>query len=478
MDMIHYSLTTAADGLRKKDFSARELTEATLKRIKERDRDINAFITVCDETALRDADAADAILAKGKAHLLTGIPFAVKDSICTRGVRSTGAATILDNYIPPFDATVIRTIREAGGVLIGKNNCDAFGHGASNENSMYGPVRNPHDLTKVAGGSSGGSAAAVADGMCTYAIGEDTGGSIRQPASFCGIVGLRPSYGRNSRYGVMAMASSLDTVGPMTKTVEDAAILMEYMAGRDPLDGTTVSEAVPSYRKEMKKDIRGLRIGLPREYFDLDGMDTETKTAVEAVVEKLTDAGAEVTEVSLPHTKYAIPVYYVLVPSEDSSNLGRLDGIRYGVRSDEKTLYETYAASRANGFPTEVKRRIMTGTYALSSGYYDAYYRQAERVRTLIRQDFDTVFADVDVLVTPTSPFPAFGVGEKSDNVLAMYLADVFVGPAAVAGLPALSVPAGKTKAGLPIGLQIIGPRMADATVLRSGYAVEQVTIL
>lgn len=467
------TLTEAAEGLRNKDFSSVELTEACLRRIHERNTDLNAFITIADETARAEAQNADKLLASGGASTLTGIPFSVKDAICTKDTLSTAAAKILDNYTPAFDATVIKKIRDQGAVLLGKTNCDTFGHGASNENSMYGPVCNPHDLTKVSGGSSGGSAATVADNGSIFSIGEDTGGSIRQPAAFCGIVGLRPTYGRNSRYGIMPMASSLDTVGPLTKTVTDAALLMEIMAGNDPLDTTTVIESVPKYTEEIKTPIKGLKIGVPKEYFELEGMDEETKIIVEQKIKELENLGVKLIPVSLPYTKYAIPVYYIVVPSEDSSNLARMDGIRYGVREPGADLYETYSASRSAGFPTEVKRRIMIGTYALSAGYYDAYYRKAQKVRTLIIQDFQNVFEQVDALVTPTSPFPAFDLGAKKDDVLAMYLADIFVSPASVAGIPALSIPAGLTKNKLPVGLQIIGPRLAESLVLCIGHHLE-----
>lgn len=483
MNLNELTIEQAAEGLRSKKFSSVDLTNACLARIKERNPKINAFITV-NEGALAEAKKADELIASGKAQLLTGIPFAVKDAICTEGVRSTGSAKILDNYVPPFEATVIRKIREQGGVLLGKNNCDAFGHGASNENSMYGPVRNPADETKVAGGSSGGSAAAVADHMCIYSIAEDTGGSIRQPASFCGVVGLRPSYGRNSRFGIMPMASSLDTVGPITKTVADLAIVMKEIAGKDEKDATTVSNEVPDYVDEILKskiENRKLRIGLPKEYFSALGgpasggevkLDEEVKEKTLAAVEKLRSLGHSIEEVSLPYTKYSIAVYYIVVPSEDSSNLGRLDGVRYGVRAKAKNLFSLYSESREQGFPEEVKRRILIGTYALSAGYYDAYYKKAQQVRTLIRRDFDEVFKKVDVLITPTSPFPAFGIGEKANDPLALYLADVMVGPAAVAGMPALSVPAGKTSKGLPIGVQIIGPRLGESVVMRVGNEI------
>ncbi len=469
MELNKLTITQAHKGLKNGDFFSVDLTKACLKRIKERNDRINAFVTVTEELALAEAKKADKMIADGKQEMLTGIPFSVKDAICVQGVRSTGSAKILDNYIPPYEATVITKIRKQGAVLVGKNNCDAFGHGASNENSMYGPVLNPHDETKVAGGSSGGSAAAVADHQCIFSIAEDTGGSIRQPASFCGVYGLRPSYGRNSRYGIMPMASSFDTVGPMAKSVEDIAVLMEVMAGEDSRDATTVPDVVPAYYdgiRNQESGIRNLRIGVPREYFELEGLDSEVKDKIEKKISELEKAGHEIVEVSLSHTKYAIPVYYISVPSEDSSNLGRLDGIRYGVQAEADNLYSVYAKSRGLGFPEEVKRRIMVGTYALSAGYYDAYYRKAQKVRTLIIQDFEQAFQKVDLLITPTSPSPAFGIGEKKDDILAMYLADVFVGPAAVAGIPAISVPVGETSEGLPVGMQVIGPRLGEEKIL------------
>ncbi|KKP59606.1 MAG: Glutamyl-tRNA(Gln) amidotransferase subunit A [Candidatus Magasanikbacteria bacterium GW2011_GWC2_34_16] len=466
------TIKTARAGLDKKEFTSVELTQACLNRIKERNPELNAFITVCEKEALEEARAADKIITSGKALALTGIPFAVKDAICTAGVRSTASAKILDNYTPPFNATVIQKIREQGGVLIGKNNCDAFGHGASNENSMYGAVKNPHDLTKVSGGSSGGSAVAVADHMCIFAIGEDTGGSIRQPASFCGVVGLRPSYGRNSRFGIMPMASSLDTVGPFTKTVEDMAIVMDIIAGQDSLDATTVPDTVPEYSKTLNKKSK-IRIGIPKEYFAFAELNKEIKTVIEEKINSLKKQSYEIVDVSLPYTKYATAVYYIVVPSEDSSNLARMDGIRYGARKQEGNLFELYAKTRDLGFPEEVKRRILIGTYALSAGYYDAYYKKAQQVRTLIKNDFDEVFKKVDVLVTPTSPFTAFNIGEKSNDPLAMYLADVMLIPAAVSGVPAISVPGGKDKNGLPIGIQVIGPRMGEEQVLQIAKQIE-----
>jgi aspartyl-tRNA(Asn)/glutamyl-tRNA(Gln) amidotransferase subunit A len=469
MNLNQLTIKQAHEGLKKKEFTSVELTEACLHRIKERNGEINAFITVCEKEAIEEAKKADAMIAKNEMSFLTGIPYSVKDAICTKDVRSTGAAKILDNYTPSFDATVIKKIREQGGVMIGKTNCDAFGHGASNENSMYGAVKNPHDLTKVAGGSSGGSAASVADDMCMYAIAEDTGGSIRQPASFCGVVGLRPSYGRNSRYGIMPMASSLDTVGPITKTVEDAALVMEVIAGKDALDATTVSDKVEKYSESLNKDFKNFTIGVPKEYFEIEGIDSEVRKIIETKIDWLKNQGFKIVPVSLPYTKYAIAVYYIVVPSEDSSNLARLDGVRYGVRKESENLYALYANSRSQGFPEEVKRRILIGTYALSAGYYDAYYKKAQAVRHLIKQDFDDIFKKVDVLVTPTSPFAAFGIGEKNQDPLQLYLADVMVSPASLAGVPAISIPAGKNSSGLPIGMQVIGARLNEKAVLQLG---------
>src|SRR3990167_5376250 len=474
MNLNELTIVQAQEGLKNKAFSSLELTEACVSQIEKRNPEINAYITVTADLARAEAQKADELIASGKQNTLTGIPFSVKDAICTAGVRSTGSAKILDNYTPPFDATVIKKIREQGGVFLGKNNCDAFGHGASNENSMYGPVRNPADESRVSGGSSGGSAAAVADNMCVFSIAEDTGGSIRQPASFCGVVGLRPSYGRNSRYGIMPMASSLDTVGPITKTVADLAVVQRIIAGHDIKDSTTVTNNVPEYSQLLHKSIEGLKIGVPKEYFEIDGMDSEIKTIIKNKIKNIESLGCEIVSVSLPHTKYAIPVYYLIVPSEDSSNLGRLDGIRYGVQAEAQNLHDIYTKSRAQGFPEEVKRRIMIGTYALSSGYYDAYYRKAQKVRTLICQDFERVFEQVDLLVTPTNPSPAFKLGEKKDDVLSMYLADVFVSPSAIAGVPSMSIPVEKTKKGLPVGLHIIGPRLFEGRVMQLGYAIEK----
>lgn len=467
MKIKKLTITQIRKSLDKKEYSSVEITKEYLKNIKTKNPDINAFITITEELALKEAKQADELIKQGKQKILTGIPFSVKDAIQVKDVRATAGAKILDNYISPFEATVISKIRKQGAVLLGKNNCDAFGHGASNEHSMYGPVKNPHHTKKVAGGSSGGSAASIAGDMSVFSIGEDTGGSIRQPASFCGIVGLRPSYGRNSRYGVMPMASSYDTVGPMANNVEDVAILMEIMAGLDKNDATTVADKVPEFSKEIKKDIKSLKIGVPKEYFEVEGMDKETKKITEKKIKELEKLGAKILEVSLPHTKYAIPVYYITVPSEDSSNLGRLDGIRYGKQAQANNLYDIYAKSRGAGFPNEVKRRIMIGTYALSAGYYDAYYKKAQKVRTLIIKDFVDVFKKVDALITPTSPFPAFDIGSMKNNPLKEYLADILVSPSAVAGVPAISVPGGITKDNLPVGIQLIGARLQESKILQ-----------
>jgi len=467
MNIKNLTISQIRKDLDEKKYTSVELTKAYLKNIKAKNPDVNAFITITEELALKEAKKADDIIAKGKQKILTGVPFSVKDAIQVKDVRATGGAKILDNYTSPYEATVITKIRSHGAILLGKNNCDAFGHGASNEHSMYGPVKNPHNTKKVAGGSSGGSAAAVAADMCCFSIGEDTGGSIRQPASLCGVCGLRPSYGRNSRYGIMPMASSYDTVGPIANSVEDIAILTEIMAGLDEKDATTIPNKVEKYTKNLNKNIKGLRIGIPKEYFEIKGIDKETKKIVETKIKELENLGAKIVKVSLPYTKYAIPVYYITVPSEDSSNMGRLDGVRYGKQANADNLYDIYAKSRGQGFPEEVKRRIMIGTYALSAGYYEAYYKKAQKVRTLIIKDFEKVFKNIDVLITPTSPFPAFDIGEKKDDVLAMYLADVLVSPAAVAGIPAISVPGGLTKEGLPIGIQIIGAHLNESKILQ-----------
>ncbi|MFA5211330.1 MAG: Asp-tRNA(Asn)/Glu-tRNA(Gln) amidotransferase subunit GatA [Patescibacteria group bacterium] len=475
MNLKKLTIKTAHEGLITKKFTDFELVKAYLKQIKKQNKKINAFITLNDEEALNLAKKIDEkIKNKEKINILEGIPFGLKDAICSKDLRSTAGAKILDNYKPSYEATVVKKLKNAGAILIGKQNCDAFGHGASNEHSMYGPVKNPHNLKKVAGGSSGGSAAAVAANMCLFSLGEDTGGSIRQPASLCGIVGFRPSYGRNSRYGVMPMASSFDVVGPFAKNVEDISYIMEIIAGQDKKDATTIKKAVPKYSTEIKKELKSLKIGIPKEYFEMSGLDLETKKIIEEKIKKIEKQGHKIINISLPLSKYALPVYYILVPSEDSSNLARIDSIRYGIREENtQNLYDLYAKSRQNGLEEEVKRRIMIGTFALSAGYFDAYYKKAMKVRTLIIKEFQNAFENVDFILTPTSPFPAFDLGGKKDDVLAMYSADIFVCPPAVAGLPAISIPVGKTKKKLPVGLQIIGKQFADSEVLRVAYNFE-----
>ena len=468
-----YTISSARKALDNREISSQELTKEYLARAKEKNETLNAFISISEDAAMEAARAADEKIEKGEQWPLTGIPFGVKDAICTADIRSTASAKILDTYTPPYNATVIAKIRAQGGVIVGKQNCDAFGHGASNENSMYGPVKNPWDLERVPGGSSGGSAASVAADMCVYSIAEDTGGSIRQPAAFCNAVGLRPSYGRNSRYGIMPMASSLDTVGPITKTVEDCALVMEVIAGRDPFDATTVPDAVPAYSATLGESIKNLKIGIPREY--VQNLPPELQKIMDNAADAYRQMGCEVMEVTLPHTKYAIPVYYIIVPSEDSSNLSRMDGMRFGVRAKEKDLQNVYMQSRAHGFPQEVKRRIMVGTFALSHGYYDAYYKKAQQVRTRIMRDFEEAFNEVDVILAPTTPSTAFKIGEKAHDPLSMYKADIFVGPAAVAGVPAVSVPGGFVE-NMPFGVQLIGPRMSEDLILRAAYHFEQAT--
>ena len=413
--------------------------------------------------------------AEGKTlPALGGVPVGIKDVISTRGVRTTAGSKILENYIPPYDGTAVARMEAAGAVVLGKMNCDEFAMGSSNENSAYHPVRNPRDLSRVPGGSSGGSAAAVAADMAVVTLGSDTGGSIRQPASFCGVVGLMPTYGRVSRYGLIAFASSLDHIGPLAKTVKDSAIVLRTIAGRDPMDSTSADVAVPDYVGELDKPVRGMKLGVAKEYFS-EGLDDEVRQAVEAAIDKLKALGCDVVPVSLPHTPYAIPTYYLIATAEASSNLARYDGVRYSRRArGVNTLSEMYRRSRDEGLGAEVKRRIMLGTYALSAGYYDAYYLKAQKVRTLLTRDFDEAFRKVDAIVTPTSPTAAFRLGEKSNDPLAMYLADIYTVTADLAGIPGISVPCGETKEKLPIGLQILGKHFAESTILRVAHAYEQ----
>ena len=471
------TIVEAAARLRAGSLTAEALTEAALARIAATDGTLGSFITVTADAARAAARAADRALRTGTAASpLAGIPVAVKDVIATAGVQTTAGSRILEGFVPPYDATVAARLKAAGAVIVGKANCDEFAMGSSNENSAYGPARNPWDPTRVPGGSSGGSATAVAGGQALASLGTDTGGSIRLPASYCGLVGMKPTYGRVSRYGVVAYASSLDQVGPFARTVRDCALVLGTIAGHDPRDSTSVDRPVPAFDAALAAGAAGLRIGVPREYFT-DGMQPDVEGAVRAAVDTLAGAGAAVREVSLPHSEYAVACYYVLATAEASSNLARYDGVRYGIRrAGDEGLLAMYRKTRAAGFGTEVKRRIMLGTYALSAGYYDAYYLKAQKVRTLIRRDFDRAFADVDVLATPVAPTTAFRLGEKTADPLQMYLVDVFTNPASLAGLPAIVVPCGRDAAGLPIGLQIVGPPFGEEAVLRAAQAFEDAT--
>lgn len=457
------------------EFSAVELTQALLDRIGALNPALNAFITVTAEQALAQAREADAKRAAGEAGPLTGIPIAHKDLFCTAGVRTSCGSKMLDNFISPYDATVVEKLAAAGTVMLGKTNMDEFAMGSSNETSFYGPVKNPWNLDTVSGGSSGGSAAAVAAGLVPGATGTDTGGSIRQPAALCGVSGLKPTYGRVSRFGLIAYASSLDQAGPMARTAEDLALLLNAMAGFDPRDSTSVERQVPDYTETLAASIKGLKIGLPKEYFG-EGLDGEVGKAIEAAIEEYRRLGAEFTEVSLPNSKLAVPVYYVIGPAEASSNLSRFDGVRFGYRCENpRDLEDMYKRSRGEGFGEEVKRRILIGTYALSAGYYDAYYLKAQQVRRLIREDFVKAFEQVDMLLGPTSPTVAFRLGERRDDPVQMYLSDVYTIAANLAGLPALSIPAGFAH-GLPVGLQLIGRDFDEARLLNAAHKFQQAT--
>lgn len=480
MQLNQLTIKEASGMLSRKEITSVELTEACLQRIKEVDGKVMACLSVCEQEAIQGAKEADSRREKGETGDLLGIPFLAKDNIMTRGIKTTAASKILENYIAPFDATIIKKLKAAGAVLLGKTNLDEFAHGASTENSAFGPTHNPWDLDRVPGGSSGGSGAAVAAGMCLFALGTDTGGSIRCPASFCGINGLKPTYGRASRFGLISMTSSTDVPGPLAKTAEDAAIVLSVIAGQDKNDSSTVDQGVDDYSEEIKKDIRGMKIGLPKEYFS-GGCDKEVADLIDNAIFKLKELGAEFVEVSLPHTKYVIPVYYIITPSEVSSNLARFDGIKYGhsemngSNKEIHSLMDIYTKSRGKGFGPEAKRRIMLGTYALSAGYYDAYYLQAQKVRTKIKQEMDKALETVDCLLTPTQPSPAFKIGENTQDPLKMYLEDIFVAGASLAGLPAVSTPCGFTE-NLPVGFQIIGRRFAEKTVLRVAHNYQLAT--
>lgn len=476
------TIKDAHDGLTKKDFSATELVDAFFRRIKTHDAGINSFLSLNEDESRAQAKATDGKIAqKEQIGPLEGVPLAVKDVICVRGTKTTAGSKILENYVAPYDATVIERLRSAGAIFLGKTNCDEFAMGSSNESSAYGVVRNPRDHERVPGGSSGGSAAAVAADFCVAALGSDTGGSIRQPASFCGIVGLKPTYGRVSRYGLIAMASSFDQIGPITKTVDDAATLLSVIAGRDQQDATSADRppalslraerSHPTGDPPQGDNLKGLRIGIPREYFGT-GLDRGVEKTVRIAIKKLEDLGAKTVEVHLPDPAHGLAIYYILMPAEVSANLSRFDGIRYGKRVKAENLLETYMQSRGQGFGAEVRRRIMLGTYVLSSGYYDAYYAKAQKVRTLVRRGFDEVFAKVDCIVAPTSPVVAWKIGELADDPLAMYLMDIYTVTANVAGIPAISIPCGESD-GLPVGLQIMGKMWDEETILKVASAYE-----
>ena len=474
MKIADLTLATAQAMLRSRETSAVELTEAALAQIQAHDDEVRAFLLIDDAGAMEQARAADERIASGNALPVTGIPIAVKDLLCTRGLATTCASRMLENWVAPYDATAVARLREAGAVIVGKTNMDEYAMGSSNENSAFHATHNPWDLTRVPGGSSGGSAVAVAAGEALGALGTDTGGSIRLPAAFCGVTGLKPTYGRVSRYGTVAFASSLDQIGPFGRTARDCAILLEAIAGADPYDGTAANMLVPNYAAQLDGAIRGLRIGVPAEYF-VEGMDPGVAATVMEAIDTLRDLGAEIVNVSLPHTRYALPVYYIVAPAEASANLARFNGVRYGLHVEGESLLDDMELTRGAGFGPEVRRRIMLGTYALSSGYYDAYYRRAQQVRTLIRRDFQQVFEQVDLLATATAPSLPFLIGEKVADPLSMYLTDVLTLPPSLAGIPGLSVPCGLVD-DLPVGLQLLGRPFDEATLLRVGDAYQRVT--
>ncbi|MGI9861732.1 Asp-tRNA(Asn)/Glu-tRNA(Gln) amidotransferase subunit GatA [Moorella naiadis] len=475
MELHYLTAHELGELLQRREVSAVEATEALIDRIEALDGRVQAFVTRTAEQALEQARSIDAARARGEElGPLAGVPMAMKDNLCTAGVRTTCSSRMLADWVPPYDAAVVRRLQAAGAIMLGKLNMDEFAMGSSTENSHFFPTRNPWDLERVPGGSSGGAVAAVAAGEAFYSLGSDTGGSIRQPASFCGVVGMKPTYGRVSRYGLVAFASSLDQIGPITRDVTDCALVLGTIAGHDPADSTAADLPVPDYRAALKPEVKGLKIGVPREYFGA-GMEPEVATIVRRAIAKLEELGAVCEETSLPHTEYALPAYYLVAPAEASSNLARYDGVSYGLRVPGKDIIEMYMNTRSAGFGPEVKRRIMLGTYALSSGYYDAYYLKALKVRTLIRRDFAAAFKKYDLLATPTSPTVAFRLGEKAGDPLAMYLSDLCTIPINMAGLPALSLPCGFSQ-GLPVGLQLIGQPFAEATLLQAAYAFEQNT--
>jgi aspartyl-tRNA(Asn)/glutamyl-tRNA(Gln) amidotransferase subunit A len=475
MNLNLLTIDAARNAVQGGTITATALAESFYTKIESDDPKIGSYLALSKERGMAKAAAVDGLVSRGEVlPPLAGVPIGIKDVLVTRGIPTTAGSKILGGYIPPYDCTAVARLEAAGAVVLGKMNCDEFAMGSSNENSAWKPVHNPRDLTRVPGGSSGGSAAAVAADMAVATLGTDTGGSIRQPASFCGVVGLKPTYGRVSRYGLIAFASSLDHIGPLTKTVRDAAIILRTIAGRDPMDSTSTDLPVPDYVAELEKPVRGLKIGIAKEYLG-EGLNAEVRQSVENAVQEFSKLGCEIVEVSLPHTEYAISTYYIIATAEASSNLARFDGVRYGYRAENaRTLSEMYRRSRDQGFGAEVKRRIMLGTYALSAGYYDAYYLKAQKVRALLTRDFEDAFKRVDAIVTPTSPTAAFKLGDKTDDPLAMYLADIYTVTANLAGIPGISIPCGKTSENLPIGMQIFGKHFDEATILRLAHAYEQ----
>jgi aspartyl-tRNA(Asn)/glutamyl-tRNA(Gln) amidotransferase subunit A len=470
----NWTIDGVKEALTAKTVSARELAAEHYRRIAARNPELNAFLELSEERAYAQADRVDALVAAGKPlPPLAGAPIAIKDVLSTRGVRTTCGSKILEHYIPPYDATAVERLEAAGAVLLGKTNCDEFAMGSSNENSAYGPVLNPEATDRIPGGSSGGSAAAVAAGLAVAALGTDTGGSIRQPGAMCGVPAMMGSYGRVSRYGLIAFASSLDRIGPFANNVRDVATVLQIIAGRDPNDATSTTAPVPDYGKEIAKPVTGLRIGIPKEYFG-EGMEVEVRKKIEAGIEVLKKLGCKMVEIRMPHTDYAIAVYYIIATAEASSNLARYDGVRYGLRVNDDSLLSMYRKTRGAGFGPEVKRRIVLGTYVLSAGYYDAYYLKGQKVRALIAQDFRDAFTKVDAIVTPTSPVPAFKLGERTNDPLQMYLADIYTVTGSLAGIPGISVPCGKICGKLPVGLQIFGPAFGEARVLQLAHAFEQ----
>jgi aspartyl-tRNA(Asn)/glutamyl-tRNA(Gln) amidotransferase subunit A len=473
MELHQLTIHELQEKLKEGKTSALKITESVFSRIDAVEERVHSYIRLMKEEALAAADKADKNIKKGDIKALTGIPVALKDIVCTKGITTTCGSHILDNFVPPYNATVVERLRDAGAVFVGKANMDEFAMGSSTETSFFGPTRNPWDLERIPGGSSGGSAAAVAADECIVSIGSDTGGSIRQPAALCGIVGMKPTYGRVSRFGLIAFASSLDQIGPFTKDVEDCAIMMNVLAGYDPKESTSVAVGVPDYRQFVGCDIKGWKVGIPKEYF-VEGIDPEVDSAVKKAIAVIEKCGAKCMEISLPHTQYCLAVYYIIAPAEASSNLARYDGVKYGFRASGSELLDMYKKTRMQGFGAEVKRRIMIGTYALSAGYYDAYYKKASQVRTLIKRDFEEAFKKCDVILTPTTPTPAFKIGEKTDNPLQMYLSDIFTISTNLAGIPGISVPCGFTAGGLPIGVQFLAGHFEEGKLIQIASAYEK----